>query len=340
MRRPLLLTAIPAALLGIAACVGEGSSSDEEGEPVPDAAFDDAPSVEDALAIDGAETSDARAGCDPSRPFTKPVRLSSVSTGRDDNFPHFTHARDELFVGRLVDGVSNFDAAVGPANGVVRYTVLDGGGWGEPTVLAFNDIGDGGKMHATSFSVTEDGKSGFLVGHDSANFSVGIRKVVRLAPHDPWSIPTPMTLTHEDSQPARPYSMFVNADATRLYYSANGVGGHFLFQADLVSGAYGPARLLGFDADERSPVLSRDELRIFFASSRVHPGGASGALVYTATRLGVDGGFGPIEFVAELNEGATEMIPSWLSADGCTMLLSGRIETDTYTDVFIATRAP
>lgn len=343
MRRFFLVAAIPSVALGMAACMGddpalspnEGGEADADVNDPPDAAGDS----RSADAPESDSSSDASAGCDPTRPFRKPVKITEVSTLGADDFPRLTPARDELFLGREVQGIGNFDASVGLASGVVRYARADGGAWGAPRTLAFNDIGDGGKMNATSFSMTEDSKNGFLIGRDGSNFSVGIRKVTRLGPNQPWSIPMPVTLKDPAGQVAQPSSMFVSADGSRLYYSASSGGKQLVYQAALAAGAYGPARLLGFDANERSPVLSRDERQIFFGSARAHPGGATGTLVYTATRLDVDGDFGPIDFVAELNEGADEMTPTWLSVDGCTMLLSGRLTGESQTDVFIATRA-
>lgn len=340
------VVAIPTVALGVAACVGDDPDITPSGEEdEPDAAVNHSPDgAGDAGAADAPESdssSDASAGCD-GRPFTTPVRMSDVSEDkRADDYPRFSLARDELFLGREVNGIGNYGAQVGLAVGVVRYARADGGTWGAPTTLAFNDIGDGGKMNASSFSMTEDGKAGFLVGRDGYSFFAGVRTVTRSGPNAPWSIPMTVTLKGPDGQAAQPLSLFVNADGKRLYYSANSGGKELLYQATLTGGTYGDARLLGFDARERSPVLSHDELRIFFGSARPHPGGVTGTtLVYTAARADVDGDFGPIEFVAELNEGAQEMTPSWLSADGCTMLLSGRLPNETSTDVFIATRAP
>jgi hypothetical protein len=149
-----------------------------------------------------------------------------------------------------------------------------------------------------------------------------------------------VSVTDPAGQPAAPVSPWINEDATRLYFEGNS-GTPKLYQAPFNGVGYGPAEAIGFDADDRGPVLSRDEMRIYFGSARPHPGGASGAtfLVYTSTRSSIDAPFGPPQFVTELNEGAAEMRPSWLSADACTILLFGRLEGGTNdTDVFVATK--
>lgn len=339
MRFFILLAAIPSVALGIAACTGEDPifSPDNEDGSTDGAASSDSPSGDATSDSLDDTSSDAPAACS-TKPFTKPVRLSDVSSGTADDFPRFTLSRDELFLGRVVQGIGNFDASVGIAGGVVRYARTDGGPWGAAATMAFNDIGDGGKMNASAFSMTEDSKNAFLIGRDQYNFFVGIRKVTRLGPNQPWSYPAPVTLKDPGGAAAQPFSLFVNADGTRLYYSASSGGKELIFQANFAAGVYGPARVLGFDAIDRSPVLSHDELRIFFSTARPHPGGSMGTLVYTATRTGIDGDFGPIDFVAELNDGADEMNPTWLSGDGCTMLLAGRLTGESTTDVFIATR--
>jgi Tol biopolymer transport system component len=207
--------------------------------------------------------------------------------------------------------------------------------------LALNDIGDGGLMHSYALTLTADGKSAFFAATDKYAFGVGILKLTRTGPKEPWSRPIYLKVTNANGEATVGREPWINTDGTRLYFAANADGKESLFQAPLAAGAFGPAKLIGFEAQDRAPVLSRDEKRIYFGSSRPHPGGISGAtvLVYTATRSGVDEPFGPVDFVTELNEGAMEMTPTWLSVDGCTIVLSGRYpDATTQADVYVATK--
>lgn len=336
MRFLFLAYALCAGALAVAACTGDDPAG-VGGPEGDDDERDAASGTQDAGT--GTPTDSAVPTC-WEKPFGKPVPIAEVSATESDEFPRYTLDRDELYLGRSVpEGVAQGGAQVGPAAAVVRYTRPDGGAWSAPTTLPFNDIGDGGKMNASSFTFTRDSKSGFFLGYDAFGFYAGARKVTRLGPNGVWSPATRLTVKGPAGETPQIRSLQVNEDGSRLYYSAVGSGNEGIFQAPLSVDGFGPSRLIGFTAYDMSPVLSRDELRIYFGSSRPHPGGVEGiALVYTARRTAVDAEFGPVEFVVELNDGAQEMIPTWLSDDGCTMLLSGRPTGQNQNDVYVATR--
>lgn len=85
--------------------------------------------------------------------------------------------------------------------------------------------------------------------------------------------------------------------------------------------------------DESFPVLTPDELTLFFSSTR------SGTFdIWIATRDSVEGGFEAAQIVAEVNTLRNEM-PSWISPDGCVLYFVSEVSSgsDDY-EIFVATR--
>ncbi|MBX3222086.1 MAG: hypothetical protein KF795_16330 [Labilithrix sp.] len=323
------------ALLGVAACLGEDPETiaggpapgDDGGASLSDgaAAADDASSVTDG----GGDGGDGGVAgpCNLAKPFGAPKKLTSLGGPSDTQTPRLSWDGQELYVSREVT------VKGAPAAGIVRYVAADGG-WDSPSALAVNDIGDGGLMHSSALSLTADDKSAFFERTDRFNLNRGISKLTRTAPAGTWSSPLGVTVTDPAGQPAAPTGPWINADGSRLYFAqANGT----VYQAAFNGTGYGPAKALGFGANDMNPVLSRDEKRIYFASSRPHPAPHSGVLVYTSTRASVEGDFAPPEFVAELNEGFNDLRPSWVSVDGCTLVLSGRTAMPGV-DVYVASK--
>ena len=87
---------------------------------------------------------------------------------------------------------------------------------------------------------------------------------------------------------------------------------------------------------DRSPVLSADGLRLYFASNR--PTGSGPDDIYMATRPRVGGRFDQPVPVSELNTSSRER-PNWISPDDCTLYFaSDRLGTNGGTDVWRAER--
>ena len=86
-------------------------------------------------------------------------------------------------------------------------------------------------------------------------------------------------------------------------------------------------------SDERDPVISRDGLTLYFASTRA--GGLGGADIYVTTRLSTSLAFGTPVALPGLSSAAGEG-PSWISPDGCHLYLSSaRAGTP---DIYLAVR--
>ena len=93
-----------------------------------------------------------------------------------------------------------------------------------------------------------------------------------------------------------------------LYRAARNVGGTFDAAAEITS--------VSTAMDEKTPVLTPDELTLFFSSNR--PGGSGAFDIWVAKRSTASDGFGTATAVAALNSSAEEL-PTWVSADGCVL---------------------
>jgi len=91
---------------------------------------------------------------------------------------------------------------------------------------------------------------------------------------------------------------------------------------------------LNTSTGEDYPLISADDLTLYFASSRA--GGLGGSDIYIAKRTSVVAGFSdPVPFT-EVNTAAAEL-PSWISADGCEFWFSRVTATSSY-DFYVARR--
>lgn len=133
----------------------------------------------------------------------------------------------------------------------------------------------------------------------------------------------------------------INALGTVLYMSSDRSGDEDLYTATRTNPAtaFGApvkiAELSQVGVDNSAPVISSDELTIFYGSKRA---GGSGLIdVWTAKRSSPTGTFGNPVNVIELNSGANDQ-PTWISPDGCQILvMSDRVAG--LQDIYVATRS-
>lgn len=134
-----------------------------------------------------------------------------------------------------------------------------------------------------------------------------------------WTAPSPV----QGLQPAgwlawNPYAL---PDGRTLYATRETLGmPASLYRARLAGGQALTLERLGSLArvNEQAPVVTPDELTIFFARTQ---GGAVD--IWTATRKATSDAFGAERRVAELSNGAYQA-PSWVSPDGCRLYVFAR----------------
>ena len=95
------------------------------------------------------------------------------------------------------------------------------------------------------------------------------------------------------------------------------------------------AEINSLTANDLSPVVTRDGLRIFWASNRADLGAKGDYDIWTATRTSPTGPFGAVSNVAELDTVKLES-PSWVSPDGCRLYFSSNRSGNQ--DVYVAER--
>ena len=124
-----------------------------------------------------------------------------------------------------------------------------------------------------------------------------------------------------------------------LYLASDLAGNLDLYRSVKVNGAFStPTLVSGVTLDtpavENNPVVTPDELTLFFGSTR--PGGTGDYDIYEARRAAVADGFGaPVELKALNSAGAD--VPTWISPDGCNLYFT-RQEPGAGYQLYVATR--
>jgi Tol biopolymer transport system component len=124
---------------------------------------------------------------------------------------------------------------------------------------------------------------------------------------------------------------------SNLYFASNrgGSGAHIFLSKNLGSGAPEQVALASVEEKEDDfPVVSADQLEIFFASSR---GGKGFKSIWIADRKSADVPFGAPRLVTELDSDGDDR-PTWVSTDGCRLyFVSDRTAAGNF-DIFVSTR--
>jgi hypothetical protein len=126
-----------------------------------------------------------------------------------------------------------------------------------------------------------------------------------------------------------------------LYFSSDRGGNYGLYRSAKTSGAFlTPMLVSGVSLDsannEGNPVVTPDELTLFFGSDR--PGGLGSYDIYVATRSTIADGFGAPVALTSLNTTSLDS-PNWISADGCALYFT-RLEANVGYQLYVATRGP
>jgi Tol biopolymer transport system component len=130
-------------------------------------------------------------------------------------------------------------------------------------------------------------------------------------------------------------------DHHAIWFSSNRSGNDEIYSAPGSGAELGTAVLVSGvnvndpGADETYPVVTPDELTLFFSRNR--RGGAAGYEILVATRANAADPFDGVEIVQAVSA-APFNVATWVSADGCVLYtMSGPMQGGPY-DVFVATR--
>jgi Tol biopolymer transport system component len=295
------------------------------GVDLPDATGDGSDGDGAADRFDGPLT------CDHSQPFTTISLVGGISPGSGmfDSAARFS--RDEL---------------------TVYFTSLRGGNYAiysatrtstaDDFELASKvpNIGSDGGTGDLDPSVTEDGLTMYF---DTARTHAwAIFTATRETPDAPWSAATEFApLAHGDGiSEGMPY-VLPKGDA--FYFQSNRAGPllHIFRMARRTNGAWGsPETIAGFSVNnEFSPVVSDDELTLYFASDREATPEPGDYDIWMATRPSKSAAFESPTLVVGVNTVMGET-PSWLSPDACRLYFTRRNGNALAAQVYVATRTP
>lgn len=100
-----------------------------------------------------------------------------------------------------------------------------------------------------------------------------------------------------------------------------------------------PSNLNSGVAADRAPVLTPDQLRIYFSSDRTLDGGVSAGneAIWTSYRPNATAAWVTPTPVSELADAGALPRPAWVSPNGCRLYFDAKVGTGTY-ETFVATR--
>lgn len=152
----------------------------------------------------------------------------------------------------------------------------------------------------------------------------------------PFANPTNLSTLNTIDDDTTPYVM---PDGLTLYYASAPLGSYDLVRATRTSTSAfsmdtsGTFAVVNTNSQEKFPVVSVDELTVYFASDRA--GGQGARDIWKAVRTSKSDPFGVATLVPELNTTADD-IPTWISDDGCRMYVSSTVAGSF--DMYLATK--
>ena len=293
MARRVILVGLAAPMWACAALLGIDDGIPREGGT-------DAPS--DALVRPEVEAGP----CNLSAPFQAPVPLSSLDT------PAFA-APARLLPDELTVFFERVDVDAGDDLYVATRGMLLGK-FGAPSPITELDMlgadqGDPTTSPDALDVVFASNRAGGLGAND-------IWQATRDASTSPFGTisPTPNINSTQDDV----HTYYVPG---ALYFASNRTSAYHIYRAAQLSGGFAsPISIpeLSSQAVDWGPVVTTDELRIYFSSTRADSGTFD---VYTSTRMTSSQPWTAPTLVTEL-AGFGNTIPSWISPDGCRLYLS------------------
>ena len=322
-------------LLFIAACVGDEAAAVTA---APDAGTvesgaPDAPPGADAAAADAADAADASSPprCNPKKPFGAPVLVSGLSTSADDASARLSADELTVFFARGPAGTGSPDiyAATRPSREA---------GWGAAELVrGVNTSGpdfspmvtdDGLTLfYASDSAGTRGGDDIFIASRANVNsdfagaMSLGALGIVNTAVSDadPYVLPNGKALW---------FDVYNGVGDTEIYRSAAGPAG-FTTREKVLG--------VGSPAVDAYPVVTPDELTLYFASDRVDAQALGDRDIYVATRASASDSFGTPTILPALNSADADF-PTWISRDECVLYLTRRVAGSL--DIYKSERSP
>lgn len=302
-----------------AAAFGDGASAPDTAGGLDDAMAEDASIAPDTPAAPDA----GPATCDESMGWGTPTLVAGLDgPGAED---HGAYTRDELtvvFASRRAPHAGFGDLWIGTRGDRDESF----GALHRLDALASSRVD-------TTPSLSPDGRT-LYYRTDPTDTRILVTERSSLATDFPAGAPVALVDTSDNEM-----SPFITA--TALYFArepASLITPRDLWRAARVGGAFGapvPIAELNTSYHDDCPVLSENELIIYFASDR--PGGSGGYDIWRATRTSTTGTFGSVENVTALNSSA-DNLPDHLSSDGCRLYFTSNVTGESV--LLVAEREP
>ena len=266
--------------------------------------------------------------CNPLASFRTPVALTSLNTNANDERADLSP--DELtmyFSSSRSGGVGSYDIYE-----ATRASSDTGTSFGN--IIPVSGVNTAGEDREPR--VTIDGRSIFAVSRASGvpfyHITLATRTSTTLAFNGLQLVANVNGTTNDDD----PY---ISPTGNVLYFSSDRGGNYGLYRSSSTGGVFStPTLISGVDLDsannEHDPVVSPDELTLYFSSDR--PGGLGDFDIYEARRPTVADGFGAPIALTSLNTPSFD-VPSWISADGCVLYFT-RADGNLGYQLYVATR--
>ena len=266
--------------------------------------------------------------CNPEAPFGTPLSLSALNTTPTSEESAFL-TDDELtifFSSTRPGGLGSFDLWFATrADHSSEFSA--------PQLLGGAVNSRGAERRPV---VSADGLYLYVTAHPADNYIISVSQ--RAGPTAAFGEPMPVTEVNIGSTIDE--DAYVLPDHT-LYWGADAGGNLDLYRATWTgNGFHAPERVIGIDALDNnvktSPVVTPDELTLYFQSARAN--GAGGYDIWMATRSSKMAAFSNPVNLFSLNSDGLDT-PNWISPDNCVLYFTRNVGvTTTDYDLFVAVR--
>lgn len=248
--------------------------------------------------------------CDVTKPFAPANFVPSLSSSTDSDA---TVSADGLTI-YVWRGAACASAPPVAALCAAKRTTMDGS-FGAPSPdPTLGPVGDWFKQAQTLDVPTISGDGLALYGHFGGQNIYNIFASQRALPTETFSAPAKVA----ELANVVALTPFISFDGRTLYFSSGGL------QVATWSGtSFGTPKVIdavASPAGSRQPVVSRDELTLYFESGRTDGTAKGGADIWASTRSDASEDFGQPSAVDELNTSDNEY-PVWISPDRCEFFL-------------------
>lgn len=260
--------------------------------------------------------------CDPQKPFGTPIAIDELNTAAEDMISDVSDDELTIYLGsnRNGPGVRLFYATRDTPDST----------WGAPQALFPND----GGFDDWSATVAPRGLTA-VIASSRGSTSIDLYVATRTSTFQAFGDPAPATATNSTANEQSPHW---TPDGTSLYFDSERGGSRLMYRSKVQGSTLGPAEpvaeLNDIGTFNGVPVLSKDELTIYFASNR--PPTTDEGDIYVATRKKKGDPFGEIKRVDNVYFDGAVDAPGHITEDGCRLYM-GSFRSGNF-DIYVAKR--